>query len=108
MGVYAAGMFGKSLWEEALHDMIMENVSEAIEAVMMKVYVWMILQRVPKPENTDEVLQEVKDKWESVLKYVQKVAEQRGKKFIVSNKVTAVEMMLTWRTADWSSRFIIG
>ena len=31
-------MFGKSVWEEALHDMTMENIFEVLLGVIEKIY----------------------------------------------------------------------
>lgn len=91
---------GKTLWEEALHDMITENVSEGIDAVIKKVYAWKYAKREPEPENPDKVYQEVKVKWQSILEQLQKVAEKRGKKFIVSDEVFYLECSSTPTSGD--------
>ena len=83
-------MFGKSVWEEALHDMIMQNVDEGAQAVIDKIYRWIFFKADPKPEDPAKVIQEVKDKWITILNYIQKVAEKRGAKFIVSDEVSEV------------------
>ena len=81
-------MFGKSVWEEALHDMTMENVTEALLSVVRKIYPWKVFKSAPEPEDAAAVIQEVKDKWITVLNYIQKLAEKRGAKFIVSDEVS--------------------
>ena len=86
--VSAAGLFGKGVWEEALHDMIMENVNEAVMAVIDKIYSWRFLNTAPEPEDPAKVAQEVKDKWITILSCIEKVAEKRGAKFIVSDEVS--------------------
>lgn len=80
-------MFGGTLWEEAVHDMVMENVKEAVQDVINNIYDWKIFKRAPEPDDPEKAAYEARVKWRIVLNYIQKVAEKQGKKFIVSDEV---------------------
>lgn len=78
-------MAGNSLWEEALHDMVMENAHELMDAVVT-IYNYKRWGK-PTPDNPEEVEKDVEAEIIRTLKHIQNVAEGRGKKFIIDDQV---------------------
>ena len=81
---------GSDLWEETLNDMVQETCIEAFSGIGRKVYWWKIFKRIPEPENKDEVLAEVRSGALKAVNYIQKIAENRGKNFIISDSVRPI------------------
>ena len=54
---------------------------------MPGLYKWLLFKMIPTPENSEELLQQAKDQWMQMLNYIQSIAEKRGKKYIVGDKV---------------------
>lgn len=79
-------MMGSCLWEEALNDMIVEDVVETVNSVP-KIYAYKVFGR-PKPEDADKLECEIYEKVKKMLECLQKTAECRGKKYILSDKVS--------------------
>ena len=79
---------GGSLWEETLHDTVTECVQSCVNThAIPGLYKWLFFKIIPTPENSEELLQQAKDQWMQMLNYIQSIAEKRGKKYIVGDKV---------------------
>lgn len=87
-------MFGKTPWEEALHDMFMENILEFVNK-MPSIYGWMVFKARPEPEDSKELLAGIKETMCKSLAYIQSVMEKRGTKFLVENQVQWADLW-TW------------
>ena len=79
-------MVGKTPWEEALHDMFLENIMEAVNKVP-PLYRWMVFKAAPEPEDGKQQVQAAKDFMCKSLGYIQSVMEKRATKFLVTNEV---------------------
>lgn len=78
---------GKGLWEETLHDMVVETVMENWNKALSKVCMWKVFKMAPEPEDSEKVVEEVAASLKKCLNYIQSIAEKRGKKFIVGDEV---------------------
>lgn len=82
-----AGFEGTDLWEKALNDVIVETMKDSVDLIIKKVTVWKIIKVVPEPEDSAQILEEVRAHVLKGVNYVQSVTEKRGKKFTVGDKV---------------------
>ncbi|KAF6039449.1 HPGDS [Bugula neritina] len=93
---YAAkkfGLAGKSIWEEALSDMIIETCDCSFGEIGAKIVPWKYLKSEPKPANHEQVLADVKEKIIQTIEFIQKGAEERGKRFIISDEISLGDVM---------------
>ena len=89
-------MVGSGQWEESLHDLVVEASQDVMNVYATpNIYSWFVFKSVPEPENKDEQLENAKQKWIKALKYIQSVAEKRGKKYIVGDEVCWVRFTKT-------------
>ncbi|XP_067942462.1 glutathione S-transferase 1-like [Watersipora subatra] len=88
------GLAGKDAWEEALNDQVMETCSDVFNEIPAKIYSWQVFKRVPEPEDSEKIKEEVKAKIVKSLNFIQKTAEKRGKKFIVDDKISLADVWL--------------
>ena len=86
MGYVIAGLVGTTPWEEALHDMFLENIMEPGNKIMA-LYYWMVFQVVPQPDDGKQQVEAAKDFLCKSLGYIQSVMEKRATKFLVTNQV---------------------
>lgn len=98
-------MVGEGLWEETLHDMVVENVKDCWDETGQKVFMWKVYKRVPEPENSQQGLEEVKRNWVKCLKLIQSIAEQQGKRFIINDEVLGVNHWWEKSVTIWSLCF---
>jgi len=89
------GLAGKELWEEALHDVVIEAVQACIDAYAVpNIYAWKVFKFIPTPENSEQILEDAKNKWIKVLNYIESIAEKRGKKYIIGDSVCGIPFHL--------------
>ncbi|XP_067942578.1 probable glutathione S-transferase 8 [Watersipora subatra] len=88
------GLSGGSIWEEALNDMVVETSIDCFEAVTKKIYLWMLFKMQPEPEDSTKIKEEVKGIFVKSMNFIQSVAEKRGKKFIIDDKVSLADVWL--------------
>ena len=79
---------GSNLWEETLHDMVLQCCMEIAEIVAKRIYSWKVTKLTPPPDDCEKVVNEAKEDVLKKLPYIQKVAEQQGKRFIVGDTVS--------------------
>lgn len=79
------GLAGEGLWEEALHDMVVENGHELINEVV-KIYRYKKWGNA-RPDDADQIEKDMESRIVRTLNHIQKVAESRGTKFIVNDQV---------------------
>ena len=99
---------GSDLWEETLNDMVQETCFEAFSPIGRKDYWWSVYKRVPEPENKDEVLAEVRSSALHAVKYIQKIGEKMGKRFIISDTVRISKILIDVFVALCRGSFLDG
>lgn len=72
---------------ETMNDVIVETLNETVNALIEKVTPWKALQVVPEPENSKEILEEIRNDLLTKLSYVRSIAKKRKKKYILCDKV---------------------
>ena len=84
------GLVGEGLWEESLHDLVVESCMDIIKDVPQKIYSWMLpTSSGEKPKDSEQLMSDIKEQLLKRLPYIQSIAEKQGKKFIVSDKVSS-------------------
>ncbi|XP_067942737.1 probable glutathione S-transferase 7 [Watersipora subatra] len=88
------GLSGKTAWEEALNDMVVEMCIDCYEDIAQKIYYWQIFKRQPEPDNSDMIKREIKERIMMSLKFIEALADKRGTKFIVCNQISLADVWL--------------
>ncbi|XP_067942398.1 glutathione S-transferase 1-like [Watersipora subatra] len=87
------GLAGSSSWEEALNDMVVETCFSCADGISEKIYAWKMF-RQPQPDNSEKLIEEIREKITKSLKFIEALADKRGKKFIVSDKINLADVWL--------------
>lgn len=120
-------MLGKTQWEETLHDLTVECVQECMNKYALpNIYQWLVFKSSPEPENKDEILEAAKQKWITVVNFLEGHSKKQGKKFLFGDEVSYplvpchvymfalvlaaflegglwVTMFVRWKNCAWSS-----
>ena len=83
-----AGLAGKGPWDEALNDAIVQTLQEILNNIMAKISPWKVMKSAPEPENSEQIIAEMKAYILKKLDYIKSVKDTKGKKFLVGDKVT--------------------
>lgn len=104
-----AGLAGETLWEQTIHDLVVECAHEAMNLYQKHgVYKWLDFKIMPEPEDKDKILEEIKQKWIKVLDYIQSEAGKRGKKFIVGDNVGSNNIRSSDQSILINSQSVLG
>ena len=87
---------GDDIWEEALNDMIHESCIEALMGIGENIYFWKLFNLVPEPENKDKIITEIIEGIVKTVNFMQTVAEHKGKRFILSDNVSKMMIILIY------------
>lgn len=82
----ALGMMGSDTWEETLHDLVVEVAHECRDGVSL-IYRWKYFKTIPEPEDKETPFVTVEARWLEGLNYIQSIADERQKKYIVGDEV---------------------
>ncbi|XP_067941976.1 glutathione S-transferase-like [Watersipora subatra] len=88
------GVMGRSLWEEALNDMVVEVCSDCFQDLLKKIYEWEIFKRCPEPDNSVQLKAGIKDRIVKSMHFLQSIAEQRNRKFIINDQMNLADVWL--------------
>lgn len=92
--VFHTGFAGKDDWEQTLNDLVVEVCHERFPLVGKRIYRWKLFKVDPEPENPEEVIAEVRAGLLEGITYIQKIAEERSRKFIVGDEVSQPHYLL--------------
>lgn len=84
------------IWEGALNDMIHESCIEALMGIGENIYFWKLFNLVPEPENKDKIIAEIREGIVNTVNFIQTVAKQKGKRFILSDIVSKMIIILIY------------
>lgn len=74
---------------------MIEAVQACIDAYAVpNIYAWKVFKFIPTPENSEQILEDAKNKWIKVLNYIESIAEKRGKKYIIGDSVCGIPFHL--------------
>ncbi|XP_067942430.1 probable glutathione S-transferase 8 [Watersipora subatra] len=88
------GLVGETAWDEAMNDMVVETCSDCMEEITREVYYWLIFKRCPEPEDSAKVKEAVRGKIVKSMNFIQSLAEKKGKKFILDDKILFADIGL--------------
>ncbi|KAF6016576.1 hypothetical protein EB796_025120 [Bugula neritina] len=84
--------------------MVMETAKEFCESgVVPKIYPWKLFKKVPEPEDSEKIVEEVRQTIIKHVNYIQSIADRRGKKFILCDQIQLGDVWL-YATLDSVSR----
>jgi len=75
--------------------MVMETAKEFCESgVVPKIYPWKLFKKVPEPEDSEKIVEEVRQTIIKHVNYIQSIADRRGKKFILCDQVSDAQVLI--------------
>ena len=84
------GFVGDCLWTEALNDVIVETLHEFTNNLISKYTFWKILKKIPEPENSEKLVEDLRNDLLKRLDYIKSITEKNGKKLLLCDKVRIV------------------
>lgn len=81
-------MVGRGLWSETFNDLVVETMQQIMDLLLAKVTPWKILELVPVPEDSEQILEDVRNELLKNLNYIKSIADKKGKKYVLCDKVS--------------------
>ncbi|XP_067942665.1 glutathione S-transferase 1-like [Watersipora subatra] len=96
------GLVGNGLWDETLNDLIVETLQEFINDFATKFILWKILKIVPEPDDSDKILNELREGHLRRIEYIRSISEKKGgHKFLLDDKMQLADVWL-YTTLEWT------